>query len=335
MSPSFVLEVRDQDGAVLEQWEAPQLERVFDTQVARQIEDIMSDNAARTFIFGANSPLILKDRVVAAKTGTTNDWHDGWTLGYTPSLVAGVWAGNNDNAAMKKGSDGVLVAAPIWNAFMVRVLANTPVEIFTKPDPVFVDKGVLRGQAIGTVRIKIDSATNVPATDATPPGQIIETEVNQPHDILYFVDKDNPRGPAPSNPARDPQFATWEGAVERWGRAHGYEYDGIAAPAPLGGSSPSGSTPDVAPTVVITNPLDQAVLQGSSAVIAFQVQASRIVRSIEAFLGEAFLGTAGGSATTFPIPLDTVPAGFYVLKIRVIDEAGSAGSAQITVEVKK
>ncbi len=89
---------------------------------AFQITDILSDNAARTPMFGAASPLKLS-RPAAAKTGTTDNFRDNWTVGYTRYLVAGVWAGNTDGRPMKQIS-GVAGAAPIWHDFMEAVLAN-------------------------------------------------------------------------------------------------------------------------------------------------------------------------------------------------------------------
>ncbi|MFN8440762.1 MAG: transglycosylase domain-containing protein [Caldilineaceae bacterium] len=91
-------------------------------QSAFLISDILSDNTARTPAFGSNSPLHLS-RPAAAKTGTTTDFKDNWTIGFTRFLVAGVWAGNNDGQPMRNTS-GVTGAAPIWNAFMESVLAD-------------------------------------------------------------------------------------------------------------------------------------------------------------------------------------------------------------------
>jgi membrane carboxypeptidase/penicillin-binding protein len=76
----------------------------------------------------------LEGKTVAAKTGTTSQFRDAWTVGYTPSLVAGVWAGNNDNRPMKAGADGVFVAAPIWHDFMTQVLVDQPDETFVAYD---------------------------------------------------------------------------------------------------------------------------------------------------------------------------------------------------------
>ncbi len=86
------------------------------------LTDILSDNAARTPMFGANSTLKLSVPA-AAKTGTTDDWRDNWTVGYTRYLVAGAWAGNTDGHPMKQVS-GVAGAAPVWHEFMEAVLAR-------------------------------------------------------------------------------------------------------------------------------------------------------------------------------------------------------------------
>lgn len=127
----YITEITDRSGRV---YEKKQLnpERVLDVQVARKINSILSDNKARTPIFGAHSPLTLDNigKTVAAKTGTTSQFRDAWTVGYTPSIAVGVWAGNNDNRPMRAGADGVFVAAPIWNDFMKQVLVDKPNETF-------------------------------------------------------------------------------------------------------------------------------------------------------------------------------------------------------------
>lgn len=110
------------------------------------ITSILSDNQARTLAFGANSPLKIS-HPAAVKTGTTDDYRDNWTIGYTPNLVVGVWAGNADNTPMQ-GVSGVTGAAPIWHNIMERALANWPVKDFTVPPGVIqldicVDSGLL------------------------------------------------------------------------------------------------------------------------------------------------------------------------------------------------
>lgn len=128
-----VIKITDNNGKVYaEKKNNPQ--QVLNPQIARRINSILSDNTARTPIFGPKSPLILDGKTVAAKTGTTQEFKDAWTVGYTPSLAVGVWAGNNNGRPMKAGSDGVFVAAPIWNEYMKTVLADAPNQSFIAYD---------------------------------------------------------------------------------------------------------------------------------------------------------------------------------------------------------
>ena len=124
-----ILEIIDSSGETY--FNATQNSRVIDQEIARKINSILSDNDARSAIFGTNSPLHIPGQAVAAKTGTSQDFRDAWTVGYTPDIAVGVWAGNNDSSPMRAGSDGVFVAAPIWRSFMNAVLSRYPNEGFT------------------------------------------------------------------------------------------------------------------------------------------------------------------------------------------------------------
>ena len=116
-----------------------QEKRVLNAEIARRINTILSDNSLRAPIFGTNSPLAFPKGTVAAKTGTTQDFHDAWTVGYTPSISVAVWAGNNDNSPLRSGADGVFVAAPIWRDFLDRVMDNFPKASFASYDPIPTD----------------------------------------------------------------------------------------------------------------------------------------------------------------------------------------------------
>lgn len=115
-----ILSLTDSQARPLFLSEAVQPKRVLKPETAFLVSDILSDNAARTPAFGDQSPLRLS-RPAAAKTGTTTDYRDNWTIGYTRYLVAGVWAGNSDGHPMRATS-GVTGAAPIWHDFMETVL---------------------------------------------------------------------------------------------------------------------------------------------------------------------------------------------------------------------
>jgi penicillin-binding protein 1C len=114
--PVAILRIEDNLGAVVYSYEQPSGEQVIRAEHAYLITDILSDNQARTPAFGPNSLLRLPFKA-AAKTGTTNDFRDNWTLGYTPDIAIGVWVGNADYTPMQNTS-GLTGAAPIWNEIM-------------------------------------------------------------------------------------------------------------------------------------------------------------------------------------------------------------------------
>ncbi|TKJ31045.1 MAG: penicillin-binding protein [Chloroflexi bacterium B3_Chlor] len=133
LDPVAILRVEDANGNVLEEYQSAELRDVISPQVAYVITHMLSDNVARTPAFGSRSMLWLgNDRPVAAKTGTTTDFKDSWTMGFTPQLCAGVWVGNSDNAPMEHvpGSRG---AAPIWHNLMLAALESEPVVPFVEP----------------------------------------------------------------------------------------------------------------------------------------------------------------------------------------------------------
>ncbi len=184
--PVSIIKIEDSDGNILEQ-NNKQATQVLDTQVARQMSDVLSDNNARAAIFGVNNPLHFANYQVAAKTGTTQNANDAWTMGYTPFAALGVWVGNNNNAPTT--GESTTLAAPIWHAIMQKILESHTKENFTPPDSIEVKNPILAGQF--------------------PPGE-------PPHSILYYIDKNDPENTTYPNPNKDPLFPYWESAVQNW-----------------------------------------------------------------------------------------------------------------------
>jgi 1A family penicillin-binding protein len=135
-APSTILEIRDKKGETIYHYQ-PKSERVLDEGVAFLISSILSDNSSRAEMFG-NALTI--NRVAAVKTGTTVNYNDAWTLGYTPSLVVGVWVGNNDGTPMDTVA-GSLGPAPIWRNLMQHFLEGTKAEAFVPPGSVITSTG--------------------------------------------------------------------------------------------------------------------------------------------------------------------------------------------------
>jgi 1A family penicillin-binding protein len=216
-----ILEVRDRKGNIIEQYEQNATQAI-DKNAVLTLNDVLSDAEARIPTFGSSITI----PGVAVKTGTTNDDRDAWIIGYTPSIAVGVWSGNNNNASMTSG--GGAVSGPIWKAFMEEILKTVPIVPFEKPmpDPEYANlKPVLRGQWMGNETISIDTITGLRATDNTPAEAREEKILTNVHDILYWVDKDDPRGPVPKNPNNDPQFRLWEAAVQNWWSQNSYRYN--------------------------------------------------------------------------------------------------------------
>jgi 1A family penicillin-binding protein len=226
-----ILRVEDHFGTVLEEY-TPQGERIIDPEIARNISDILSDNVARTPAFGNRSFLYFPDRQVAVKTGTTNDYRDAWIIGYTPSLVVGAWAGNNDNSAMEKRVAGFIVA-PLWNEFFLEAFKTIPNERFTPPSPISRSvKPALRGIWYGSDIYEVDRFSGKLATVYTPDEARQERVVLDPHEILHWVNKEDPTGPPPSNPEKDPQYFLWEIPAQLWILNNGVP-PGVTGPRPV------------------------------------------------------------------------------------------------------
>lgn len=218
---TVILRVEDKDGTILEQFKSSEGVRVIDEKYVGMLDYIMSTNDLRAPVFGTNNPFKFDNRPVAAKTGTTNEFRDGWALGFTPSLVAGVWAGNNDNSPMKAGADGIVVAAPIWRSFMDQVLSNYPIEQFPKYEKEDAGKPVLNGEDGKKDNVKVCKIPDKKneyclASDACPSSYVEKKDFSEVHDILYYVKKDDPRGDYPKNPSDDPQYKSWEKGVQEW-----------------------------------------------------------------------------------------------------------------------
>lgn len=186
-------------------------ERVLERDVALQISSILSDNVARAPLWGGFSLVDFGQRDVAIKSGSTNNLRDAWLMGYSPNLAAGIWVGNNDNAPMGGGLSG-LIATPMWREFMDIALAKVDDEDF--PEPPAIDqtlKPILRGQSFDTaffVNELIAGSSTQEVNLSAVTGGI--------HSILYYVNRNDPRGPYPQNPAGDSQYELWEYGVQKW-----------------------------------------------------------------------------------------------------------------------
>jgi penicillin-binding protein 1C len=309
-------------------------EQVIDKDVARLVSNVLSDNGARALTFGARSALQLGSRPVAAKTGTTQEFRDGWTVGYTPSLAAGVWVGNNDNTPMKAREPGALTAAPIWNEFMRKALTGTPIEQFTPPPPrQNIPHGVLRGET-PEIKAKWDPVTKTAYSVECP------IDIGQPrtfkeiHSILWYVQRTNPLGAAPSDPQRDPQFARWEAAVAAWRDKYNAEHQNNPADPLYVDSLPLPtceiSNAEDVPKVRIVEP-NTTILRDNPVRVAVEIDSVHPLKEVRFLLEGQEIGRTGGSGpfeAAFSYPPNF--SGRKTLVVHAVTENNLVGRANRT-----
>ncbi len=226
---------------------------VIAPRYARVINDILSDREARAPLFKSSLPLtVFPGHDVALKTGTSDDFRDAWALGYTPSLVVGVWAGNNDNTPMARRGGSILAAVPIWSAFLREALASTTVAAFPAPEP-------------------------LPAANPYLGGNYLS---EGPRSELYYVQKNDPQGPKPRAPERDPQFKNWEEGIARFLESHP---NFLANPPAMGAASS-----DEGALITLETPLNGSFV-GDAFAVRGRVSSPELLVKLEMYVNAALV----------------------------------------------
>lgn len=263
-----ILKVEDSKGNVLEEYK-DEVEEVFNPQYIRMINDILSDNEARLGLFSPGNLLEISGHQVASKTGTTQDYRDAWTFGYSPSLVVGVWAGNNDFTPMTPGGGSILAAVPMWNNFIVGALKDKQPEAFPKAEIPETNKPILDGQYIANFKI----------------GNILYPQI---HNILYWINKSDPQGTVPENPsANDDQFDNWEVPVLNWIQTNVPNPGIYNLPIPAGYGEVVGN--DSKPIVTIASPINGSYLTTPHVSVLAQIETSVGVKSIKTYFNDILI----------------------------------------------
>ncbi len=332
--PTPFLKITDSKGKVVEDSEKPKsVRQALDAQVAYLMSNVLSDNRARAIAFGTNSPLVLPGRTAAVKTGTTNDFRDAWTVGYTPDLVTGVWVGNNDNQPMTAG--GVNIAAPIWNKFMTAALKGTPDKQFERPSgiqSIRIDRSTGRvattgsrsvttdlfpswykaGSAAGGRSAVIDLVSKKLATDCTP---------ELAKDTIYS----GAIQPEIARSANPTQYALWQKAM----LAAGYSATGGNLPTD---QDDRHSCDDEKPTVALSGLTSEgSTIRGTATVTAGTFTPNKL----EIFVGDqkGTTQTITGSGT-IDFSFSTGESGSQTIKAVVTDDGYYQGSDSQTIEIK-
>lgn len=331
--PVSILRVEDSRGEVQYEWKSTEGQKVIDANVARMTTDVLSDDASRQYAFGAGSALTLPGRPVAAKSGTTNDYRDGWLMGYTPSIAMGVWGGNNDNSKMARGAGGSSVAGPIWNAVMRQYLTGKPVEVFNGPAIPKLGKPALDGEIGNTQTLTIDRITGLLATDETPVRLREQKTYVTHHSILFYVDRQNITGPVPGVDSTDPQYSNWEAAVQDWVVRQmvelGETFVNEQPPTEFDDVHVARNIPDIR----IEQPTD-GNLGSRSFTVEARVSAHREISRVEVYVDGFYLGATGKSPYRINVTIPSfILAGERTLRVVAFDDVENEGTATASIQI--
>jgi len=329
------LKIEDNNGKVLyEHKDNKAKKEVLDPQVAYEISNILSDNQARNMIFGSlQQNLSFGDRPVAVKTGTTQENRDGWTMGYTPSVVTGVWVGHNDNTPMTGGADGSVVAAPIWHKYMEEMFKNSPVEQFERPEgiqEITVDKfsnkkptenspetikDIFSSWQAPTefddihVKVKVCMVCDGEklATDQCPGDQIEERTYTDIHSEV------------PDNP-------NWENPVRGWAESHGI----YVSKPPKESCNLEGKQPSIS----ISEPANNATVSGNFT-IAATPNSTYGVKYVEFYIDNISVGSDSASPYSINYNASSLSSGIHEISAVVVDNKSLKAKQSISVNVVK
>lgn len=319
-APVAILKVADAKGNVLEEWKPSAGERILDPKIAYLITNILSDNSARLATFGPNSVLQI-GRPAAVKTGTTTDYRDNWTIGYTPDLVVGAWVGNADNTPMLNIS-GVEGAGPIWHDFIRAALTGKPESQFPQPP--------------GLVRAEVCALSGQLPTPYCPLKRsdlfIEGTQPTQPDTLYQPFQIDTATGgladsTTPASRIISQVFLVLPPQAQEWARSRGIPAPPDSHPV-LSESQP----------LQITSPDDATVynisprLPLSSQQIAFTVVSNQVLQDVSFVLNGQVVATLHQAPYQF---FWTLAPGHYTLLARGTATNGSSVSGKpVTFDVK-
>lgn len=327
--PFGILKIENSNGLILEEKKDSSLP-VLDTEIARTMNDLLSDNGARVPVFSPQSSLYFPNRRVAAKTGTTQEYRDAWVMGYTPSLVVGVWVGNNDNTAMHQGGLSVMVAGPLWHQFLEFALAGLPPEEFTLPEKKEASgKPIFRGLYRSGDPIRIDKISKKLATDLTPPELIEEVNWGKVQSILASIKKDDPLGLAPENGLFDSQLKNWQAGIDSWLAANALtefappkEFDDV-------------HTIEKKPKIIFLQPQKNTEVNILREII-ITIQTVFPLREVSLFIDEELVDSKTApiivSELHFPL-VDALTAGKHQIKITAYDAVQNRETVESTISV--
>jgi len=330
-----ILRIEDSKGEVIREFEKQEGEQVIEKQTALEILDILSDNKLRAPLFGEANYLNIPGHQVAAKTGTTNEYRDGWLLGSTPSLAVGVWAGNNDNTAMGEGASGSSTAGPIWNAFMKRALENQQSEEFEGPEDFEkTGKDILDGDLDVKKEFKVceyEKDKYCIANSDCPDSLVEKKDFYNARTILYYVDKNDPRGDKPDNPKSDPQYKRWQDGVDEWVKDEEDDKEQREFPED---ECDKDDFKDYFAEIEITDPDNGDTITDKTLKVSTKISGDGKVKEVEFYIDGKSVGkdTKSPYSLSYDLP-DSKNGGEIEIRAKVKDDNGGDDEDKIKVDV--
>ncbi len=330
IDPVSILKVTDVNGKVLEDNTPQKGKRVLTEEAAFLISSILSDNNARSDVFGSNSHLNIPN--VMAKTGTTNDKRDNWTIGGNGNAMVGVWVGNNDNTPMLNVASGASGASPIWRKIVQEALKGKPSVTFTVPGNVVrQDVDVVSGYTAHDgfpTRSEYFIKGTEPAIDSVHvmlklcksdgklalPGQVSSGDYDSKE---FFIFKESDPTAAAGGPNR------WQEGIDNWLSGQGdskyhspSEYCGSGNPI----------------SVQFTSPSDQSTVE-SNITIKFTADSTNNITSADLYIDGTKVRSYSSVPYEFQTDSSTLPTGVHTIRAVAKDSAGKESDKTITVGV--
>lgn len=318
IDPVAILEVKDRTGKVLEEVRDVEEKQVIGEEEAFLISHILSDNNARSAVFGPSSLLNVSGKTVAVKTGTTDDKRDNWAVGYTPSISVGVWVGNNDNSAMNPAiASGVTGATPIWNKIIREALSGKTSEEFLAPG--------------GVVALEIDAVGGgLPCRDHPKRSEYFKKGTEPSRDCLvqktfdgreYFVFLEFD---TVSTDGRN----RWQEAIDEWAKSQEEKY---RPPTELK-NEPTKNPDDI--KIIIRKP-DDTMEAPNPVEVEADIETGRKIKKVEFYVDGTLRDTKNSSSTNAKFSYNFSPAnkGKHKIKVKAYNEAGKESEKEITISI--
>jgi len=366
-----ILKVMNSNGDVLEEWQQKEFEEVLDPQIAYCINSILSDQAN-----SVSSRLYISGHKNAAKTGTSTKENkkeaagktvapaDAWTIGYTPTIVTGVWTGNTDGSGLAYSADGVTTAAPIFNSVMTYALKNIANEEFEKPEGIKeVSVGTASGKLPGAntpkslittdifpsfgiptevetnsfYKVKIDKVSGLLATEYTPQDAIQEVLYQNyeiPPQLSMF--KEDIRKYFASK--ADEAFKAGETGVGGIDETSGIKIM-IGVPPTEYDNIHTADTSENAPSISITSPASQSIISlgdtKNKIMIAVKAEAKNGINEVQFFVDDKQeFSTNIAPYTGYLTFSKFFTPGKHLIVAKVIDKLGYSTSSAIEVKIE-